>query len=379
MNKRLWGVRGLVVLGGLLLVLGTTAVWVKRVVLQSSTWTDTSSKILQDPTVQQTLSTFIVDQLYANVDVAAQVRGVLPQQAKPLAGPAAAGLREFIDRAALRTLQTDQVQRVWRVANSQASTELIKLVDGGGDTLKTTNGNVVLDLHPMIEQVVQRAGIADRVQNVLPPDAGRITIIRSNNLKLLQDSARALKIAAYVLDMLAIVCFAAAIWLARDRRKALKACAIAVLGAALVLVFVRRVLGDQVVDHLVANEAFRPAAHSVWWIATDQLRLANTTLGAVGVVGLIGAWVAGPGEWACEVRRALTPYLRERVMAYGALAAVALLLLAWSPTPATRSWYSGIILLGDGDRRDRAPAPAGDPGLPRRRAHHDLAAAPAAA
>jgi hypothetical protein len=238
------------------------------------------------------------------------------------------------------------VQTLWRGANRQASTQLIRLIDGGGAQLKTTNGAVVLDLHPLVEQVAGRAGIADRVGNILPADAGRITIVKSNELKLAQDGAKALRVAAYVLDTLAIICFAAAIWLAPDRRRGLKACAFAVLGASLVLIFVRRVLGDQIVDSLVANEAFRPAAHAVWWIATDQLRVANITLLFVGLVGLAGAWVAGPGEWAREVRRAATPYLRERMLAYGALATVALLLLAWSPTPATRSWYSVIVLLG---------------------------------
>src|SRR3954468_9624573 len=190
-NKRLWGTRGLVALGAVLLILGTVAVWVKRVVLQTSTWTDTSSKILQDPTVQQTLSTFIVDQLYANVDVASRMRGVLPEQAKPLAAPAAAGLREFMDRAALRTLKTDQVQTLWKTANRQATSQLIRLIDGGGQRLQTTNGNVVLDLRPLIQRVVARAGIENRVAGVLPPDAGRLTIVKSDELALAQDGAKA--------------------------------------------------------------------------------------------------------------------------------------------------------------------------------------------
>src|SRR5690242_1139287 len=99
-RTRLIGSRALVVLGSLLLVVGVLAVWVKRVALDNSTWTETSGKILQDPTVQQTLATYLTDQLYARVDIASQLRDALPQQAKPLAGPAAAGLREGVDRAA---------------------------------------------------------------------------------------------------------------------------------------------------------------------------------------------------------------------------------------------------------------------------------------
>ena len=68
--------------------------WVERVALEPGTWSDTSGKVLENQVVRQTLATYLVDQLYANVDVAAQIRAALPQRAKPLAAPAAAGLQD---------------------------------------------------------------------------------------------------------------------------------------------------------------------------------------------------------------------------------------------------------------------------------------------
>ena len=87
-RKRLYGMRALVVLATILLVLGALAVWVKRVALEPGTWSDTSGKVLENPVVRQTLATYLVDQLYANVDVAGQIRAALPDRAKPLAAPA---------------------------------------------------------------------------------------------------------------------------------------------------------------------------------------------------------------------------------------------------------------------------------------------------
>ena len=86
------------------------AVWAKRQVLETTTWTKTSTELLADEHVQTALSTFLVDQLYANVDVEARIRHRLPPQAAALAGPAAGGLREVADQAALRALQTPRVQ-----------------------------------------------------------------------------------------------------------------------------------------------------------------------------------------------------------------------------------------------------------------------------
>ena len=52
------------------LLFGTAAdVWVKRQVLSTPKWVAASDKILADPKVQEALSTYIVDQIYSNVDV----------------------------------------------------------------------------------------------------------------------------------------------------------------------------------------------------------------------------------------------------------------------------------------------------------------------
>ena len=59
-------------------------------------------------------------------------------------------------------------------------------------------------------------------------------------------------------------------------------------------------LGGQIIDSVVASDSIRPAAHRVWWIATEQLRLVITSILAIGVVGLLGAIPAG--RPACDGR-----------------------------------------------------------------------------
>ena len=48
----------------------------------------------------------------------------------------------------------------------------------------------------------------------------------------------------------------------------------------------------------MTDDSVRPAAHEVWWIATDPLKLATQSILFVGIVGLIGAWIAGAGRRA---------------------------------------------------------------------------------
>ena len=53
--------------------------WVNRQVLDNEAWRNSSAELIADPAVQQTLSVYLVDQLYANVDVA----GSLEQNLRP--------------------------------------------------------------------------------------------------------------------------------------------------------------------------------------------------------------------------------------------------------------------------------------------------------
>ncbi len=340
---RVWGVRGLVVLGSILLILGALGVFVQRVVFDTPTWTDTSSEVLQNPKVQVALSTYLVDQLYTNVDITGQLRDALPPRAKPLAAPAAAGLRNVLQESAQRALASPQLQTVWRTANRVANGQLIRLLNDGSGALTTTNGAVVLDLRPLVARIAGQSAITDRV-GALPPNAGRVVILRSDQLKAAQTGAHVLKVITVILLPIIVLIFALAVWLADDRRKALRACAIGVTVAGLVLVFVRRVLGDWFIERLVKNESVRPAAHDVWWIVTGQLGLAIASILFVGIVGVIGSWVAGHGRRATTLRHWLAPMLRDD-RSWLAFAAVVLLLLVWAPTPAARNWITVLILL----------------------------------
>jgi hypothetical protein len=337
---RLYGMRALVTTGTLLLIVGALAVWIERIVLDPSAWSDTSSKVLADETVQQTLSTYLVDEIYANVDVAGQIRAVLPPRAKPFAAPAAAGLHDSAERLTQRVLARPRVQEAWRVANRAADHELIRVIDDDGRALRTNGGAVTLDLRPIVQQVVGRIGLADRVKGKLPPNAGQIVLLRSDQLAAAQTAVRILRAIANLLAIVVLLIFAAAVWVAPERRRAIRACAIGLIVAGLALIFVRRVVGNQLVDRLVADSSVRPAAHSVWWIATDPLHLAIESILFVGLIGLIGVWIAGAGARATALRGWLAPYLREPMLAFGALAAVILALLAWSPTPAARNWFT---------------------------------------
>ena len=63
----------------LLLLLSSFAVWINRVALNTGVFTDTSSSLLDDDAIRTAVANRAVDELFANVDVQAEVEEQLPR------------------------------------------------------------------------------------------------------------------------------------------------------------------------------------------------------------------------------------------------------------------------------------------------------------
>src|SRR3954452_21388422 len=108
------------------------ALWAQRQLLNTDNFTQSSTQLLENPAIRATVADYLVDQLYANVDVTGELQAALPPQFQALAGPAAGGLRTLADRGANEALQRPRVQAVWENASRQAHLALLKVLDGGG-------------------------------------------------------------------------------------------------------------------------------------------------------------------------------------------------------------------------------------------------------
>ena len=122
----------LIVLAGLIGLASALTVWSKRQALETDRWVATRSQLLENDEIRGALSLYLVDQLYTNVDVAAELQARLPPEVKPLAGPIAGGLRELSVRAADNLLSRPAVQTLWEEANRRAHEAFIRIVDDEG-------------------------------------------------------------------------------------------------------------------------------------------------------------------------------------------------------------------------------------------------------
>jgi hypothetical protein len=343
----------LIVVASVLTFLAIFALWANRQLLDADNWADTSSELIENDDIRSQVGTFLVDQVYANVDVQSELGRAFEQLLRPgtaqaLAGPAASGLQTFAEQRLDNLLERPRVQEAWEEANRRAATRLLAIVEGGdSDVVSTSGGEVTLDLKALLNQTQSNLGVGGRVEERLPESAAEIVVLRSSQLELAQDLVSLLKAVAIVFLVLALGLFALAIYLGRGwRREALRACGIGFLFAGAAALVARSLAGNAVVDALATTAAVQPAAEAAWSIGTSLLVQAATASIAYGVVIVAAAWLSGPTASAVAVRRALAPYLREPRFAWGAFGVVVLGLLAWGPTPAFRQPILALILIG---------------------------------
>jgi hypothetical protein len=345
-RRRLLGI-ALVALASVLAYVAILAIWADRQALNTDNWTKASSEMLERPVIRARVAGFLVDELYANVDVSAEIREALPPRAQPLAGPAAGALRNLAERAANELLSRPRAQQAWEDANRNAHELLIKVLEGGGPILATTGGVVVLDLKELLTQLEQRAGIGGRVADRLPADAAQIELLRSDELATAQDGFKALGALPIITVALSLALFGLALVVAPGwRRQATRGYGLGLVAAGAAALASTKLGGNALVDSLVDTEAGRPAAHAVWEISTELLVQAAGAAIGYGLALILGVWLAGPTRPATAVRRVAAPYLREPAIAWTAFAAVAaIVVLWWEPTPATRNPVTAALLV----------------------------------
>lgn len=328
----------LIVVASIIAFLAVFSIWANRQLLETDSWVDTSTELLEDEEIRGQLSNFMVDTIYANVDVQGELAQTLPPRLQPLAGPAAGALRTLLDRLANEALQRPRVQEAWESINRAAHERLITVVEENIDE------PVTLDLGTIVEGVGGQAGlkIADR----LPPDAGQIEVIPADDLSTARKIVNLLEKSALWLTLLALILFAIAIYLARGwRRQALRAVGFAFIAVGIAIAAVQSFAGGYVVDTLASTDAVKPAVENTYEIGTSLLSDGAGAMAFYGIVIVLGAWLAGPGGVATSVRRALTPLLENRLIGYGALLLVLLVLFWWAPTEGFRRLPISLLII----------------------------------
>jgi hypothetical protein len=320
--------------------------WVDRQMFDTTSWEEASAELIEDPQVRQAVSVFLVDELYANVDVGAGLEERLPPDLKPLAGTLAGALRQPATDAVDRLLDSPRIQQLWIDASATAQEKLVNVLENEtGPGITTGDGVVTVQLGALVRSLGEELGLSATALDRIPPDAGEFVVMRSDQLAAAQAGVQSVRVLSTWLLVLVLALYALAIYLARGARRATLrnvGCALVLVGLAILIV--RRLGGNYAVDAL-AEPSSQDSGRRVWLIGTEIMAQIGWAAVAYGVVIVLGALLAGPHATAIALRSRIAPTLNERpALVWAAVAVVYLALIAWGPTHALRTAW-GIVLL----------------------------------
>ncbi len=149
----------LVVFASVVLIFSIVANWVQTELLDSGQVATTTEQILEDSDVQQQLSIFTVDQLYANVDVQGAIEQKLPSSVQAFAVPITAATRQLATNVAEKALASPEVQGLVTGAVGLAHQQFVSLIEDKGQYVSTTGGEVTLEYGSVVADLAARLGV----------------------------------------------------------------------------------------------------------------------------------------------------------------------------------------------------------------------------
>ena len=338
-------VRVIVALATVLAVFSIFAIWANRQMMNPSNWAKTSTALLQKQTIRNAVSGYLIDQLYANVNVENELKSGLPTQLAPLAGPISGALHNLAEQGAEKALEVPRVQAAWENANRAADQALVTIVKGGGSRVQINGGTVSLNLHQIVADLAARLGLPTSVAEKLPPSVANLKIVTSSQLGLVRTLAKALHALALLLTIVTFALYALAMFLSRGyRRRTLILVGSSLVFAGLIVILGRKIGQGQLVSALTHDASIEPAANDAYSVATSLLVQVASASIIIGIPVIASGWLAGPARWAVAARRFLAPHFRTHTgLPYWIVAGLLVLVFIWGPIPATRNPLEMLI------------------------------------
>jgi hypothetical protein len=310
---------------------GVAGAWARRTMLDTDRYVATVGPLAEDPAIQEYLSRTITQQVFQALDVQGRLQTVLGEKAQQLvflAGPITSSVEGFVQDQVNKVVASDRFAELWTEANRAVHEQAMKVLEGDGDVVQTQNGKVVLNLLPIVNDVLK--GVSGVVSELigrtvtipeitsqtipdeaiaklesalgvdLPTNFGEITVYDSNELAAIQQAVNLFDKAVILLAILFVVGFALALVVSTRKRRTLVQLTTAM---AVVLVLERRfaiAAANSVVDQ--ARPENQNAARAVVDSVLGSLLRYTAWFLVISFIVLVVTLLTGPYPWAVTLR-----------------------------------------------------------------------------
>ncbi len=368
-------------LGCVLAPVAVLGVWAGTEVSDTGRWVATVEPLIHDPAIQNVLTDKITDQITSQLNITGTInqaatqlnsRG-LPRISTLLNtfGPQiVSAVTGFIHSTVHTVISSQAMATAWVQVNTVAHQAVVKVLSGqGGGAISTSNGQIVLNLGPLI--AVAKTDLLARgfsLASNIPPVSPTFALFQAKDLGKAQAGYRLIKALKIVLPILVVLLLGAGVYVARGRRRALVGAALGLVASMLVLaiglLIARSIYLSSVPSSVLPSDAAAAAFDAMVHFIKVGLRVVL----AVGLVVAIGVFFTGPSHTAVQTRAALKSglarirnfgerkgvsagpfglwtYAHRRSLRIGAVALFALIFVFWGEPTALVVILLVVLLL----------------------------------
>lgn len=299
------------VLATILTPLSVAGHWAHSTVIDTERYIDTVGPIGSSPEVQAAFAEVVTNSIVEQVDTESIVGdflgGLLPNSALTdrLVGPIATGINGLIGQAVDTFVTSDAFTRAWLELNRAAQKGFIALLQNEPSGPIELQGNdVVLSLDSVIQLAQEKLvenGISFAANVTVPATDKQFVLMSAPALSQARTFyAFSAPFLSWIMVLIAAM-FILAILLARRRARTTVAVGIVVIGSSLLL-YAGTVLGEGAVNNQFAGTIFESAAVVVYQTFLAYLISGLQSLAVLGVMVIIGGWLAGRTKSAQYLR-----------------------------------------------------------------------------
>jgi hypothetical protein len=311
----------LIVIACALAPLSATAVWASTQLSDTTQYVKTVAPLAHDPGVQREVADAVTTAIVENLNLDEVTKALLVSLASQnkvppriaavmpgLAGPIVNGVEGFTRTQVEKVLASPEFATLWAEVNRAAHAQLVALLEGKqGGALSAQGDTVTLNLGPIIARVkevlvAQGFTLAEKVPTV----DRSFVLVQSDSVTKARGLYRVLNTLGAWLPIIALAIFAAGVFAAQDRRRALLRGALGVVFAMLLLGVALAVARALYAQSTPANVLTEATAGRVFDTLVHYLRTGLRATAVLGLIVALAAFVTGPSSASVRTRATLS-------------------------------------------------------------------------
>lgn len=269
------------------------AYWTKNTVINTDQFVSTMQPLIKDPDVQKALQTNITDEIFAQVNLEAELKKALPENLQFIAAPFAGQVKSFTYNKIGDVLNSQQAYDVWTKILQTGHSQIIAYIQDPNNSGKITVDSV----YQLAGEQLKDSDVGFLFNKTLPNSVGTITLANVEGVPKARAALNALQESTIVLSAVAAISTILAIAMSIKRRNMIMGLSIATFIFMLATIQLYSFSAHEI--RTVVDPQFAAASEAAYKIIAQPLL--EQTQGIAAFIGSIIILVIVTSKWPSMV------------------------------------------------------------------------------